>query len=132
MIYCIDIDGTICSNTEDSSYEHAEARELVVEKINRLYDEGHHIKIFTARGGTTGKDWSNLTTKQLRKWGVKYHSLIMGKPSADFYVDDKGIRPGEFVLGIDYDLAMEKKERKEHAKNCSDRGCSCKNRWDGT
>jgi len=132
MIYCIDIDGTICTKTEDSTYKNAKPRQLVIDKINRLYDEGNHIKIFTARGGTTGKDWTKLTTEQLRKWGVKYHSLITGKPAADFYIDDKGLNPGEFVLGRDYDLEMERKERKEHAKNCSDRGCCCKNRWDGT
>ena len=26
---------------------------------------------------------------QLKKWGVKYHELIMGKPYGDFFIDDK-------------------------------------------
>jgi hypothetical protein len=26
---------------------------------------------------------------QLKKWGLKYHKLIMGKPSYDIFVDDK-------------------------------------------
>jgi len=108
MIYCIAIDGAICSITEDSLYKNAQPVDLVINKINRLYDEGHHIKIFTARGGTTGKDWTKLTTEQLRKWGVKYHSLITGKPVADFYIDNKGLNPGEFVLGKDYDICKER------------------------
>ena len=33
----------------------------------------------------------NLTKKQLKKWGVKYHQLIMGKPSYDLIVDDLAI-----------------------------------------
>ena len=38
-----------------------------------------------------------LTTKnQLDTWGVKYHSLFLGKPSGDFYIDDKGIKDEDF------------------------------------
>lgn len=104
MIYCVDMDGTICTKTENSSYENAEPIDLVVNKINRLYELGHIIKIHTARGGTTGIDWKELTARQLADWGVKHHELIMGKPAADFYIDDKGLTPNEFVLGKDIDL----------------------------
>jgi hypothetical protein len=34
---------------------------------------------------------ANLTTKQLKMWGVKYHGLIFGKPSFDIIVDDKSL-----------------------------------------
>ena len=105
MIYCIDVDGTICTKTEDSSYEHALPYQSMIDKINKLYDEGHHIKIFTARGGNTGKDWTKLTADQLRKLGVKYHTLIMGKPAADFYIDDKGIHPNDF-LGLRFKILI--------------------------
>ena len=30
-----------------------------------------------------------LTKQQLDDWGVKYHELIMGKPHADYFIDDK-------------------------------------------
>ena len=30
-----------------------------------------------------------MTLKQLKKWDVKYHKLIFGKPSFDLYIDDK-------------------------------------------
>ncbi|KKL26987.1 hypothetical protein LCGC14_2389730, partial [marine sediment metagenome] len=42
-------------------------------------------------GGTTGIDWRATTEEQMNKWGVKYHELIMGKPEADFFIDDKGV-----------------------------------------
>ena len=30
-----------------------------------------------------------MTMKQLKKWKVKYHKLIFGKPSFDLFFDDK-------------------------------------------
>jgi hypothetical protein len=30
-----------------------------------------------------------MTIKQLKKWELKYHKLIMGKPSYDIIIDDK-------------------------------------------
>ena len=32
-----------------------------------------------------------LTKKQLKKWDVKYHKLLMCKPSYDLYIDDKAL-----------------------------------------
>ena len=37
-----------------------------------------------------------ITESQLDRWGCKYHKLILGKPSADYYIDDKGIDANEF------------------------------------
>lgn len=90
MVYCFDIDGTICSNT-DGDYHKADPRPDVIQKINALLDYGHTIYFYTARGATTGLDWRELTEKQLHEWGVRYHRLYFGKPTADFYVDDKSI-----------------------------------------
>ncbi len=89
MIYCFDIDGTLCSNTF-GEYEKAKPLFKRIEIVNNLYDDGHTIKLFTARGSTTKKDWRNLTESQLKEWGVKYTSLELGKPEADIYIDDKG------------------------------------------
>ena len=64
MIIYVDIDGTIC-HTENSDYENSTPRYKQIEKINKLYDEGHEIVYWTARGGTTGINWSKLSQKQL-------------------------------------------------------------------
>jgi len=37
----------------------------------------------------TKKQRYKITLKQLKKWDVKYHKLIFGKPSFDLYIDDK-------------------------------------------
>jgi len=91
MIYCFDLDGTICTNTE-GDYHLAIPLEDRIKIINSLYDEGHKILIDSARGSTTGKDWYELTENQLKNWGVKYNSLRLGiKLNADCFIDDKGI-----------------------------------------
>ena len=38
----------------------------------------------------------DLTVKQLETWGVRYNELHLGKPSGDYYVDDKGIKDEDF------------------------------------
>jgi arabinose-5-phosphate isomerase len=88
----IDCDETICyyKNTE-RKYENALPIQKNIEKINRLYEQNHNITIWTARGTVTKIDYTELTEKQLKKWGVKYHNLLLGKPSYDLYIDDKSI-----------------------------------------
>ena len=103
MIYCFDIDGTICTLQKKSDYENAKPFPEMVEQINRLYDDGHIIKFFTARGCNSGIDHTQLTTKQLDEWGIKYHELIMNsKPHYDLLVDDKAINVEDFrrALGL--------------------------------
>ena len=92
MIYCFDIDGTICTLREDSDYYNAEPYVEIINKINNLYDEGHVIKMMTARGSVSGKDWTSETQQQLQSWGLRYHELIMNKkPHADIFIDDKAM-----------------------------------------
>jgi uncharacterized HAD superfamily protein len=106
-IYVIDIDGTICDKDvcrEDGNYETSIPKKNRITKINELYDEGHIIKYFTARGMgrhkdsrvLAHKDMYDLTYNQLKSWGCKFHHLIMGKPAGDVYIDDKGINDNDF------------------------------------
>lgn len=88
MIYCFDIDGTICS--QEKVYSDAKPFKDRIRQINKLYDEGNQIVFLTARGYLTGIDWKEVTSNQLKDWGVKYHNLVFGKPNADIYIDDKG------------------------------------------
>lgn len=94
MKYIVDIDGTICRSGSD--YRLSSPYPERIEKINQLYDDGHHITYWTARGGNTGKDWSDLTKRQLDKWGCKYHELRMKKPVYDVWIDDKAVWSEEF------------------------------------
>ena len=88
LTYCFDIDGTLCTDT-GGVYESARPYSDRIAHVNALYRDGHVVKLFTARGSTTGIDWRPLTVQQLQAWGVQYHELILGKPYADIFVDDK-------------------------------------------
>ncbi len=100
MRILLDIDGTICSETLPGKYDEAEPYVDVIEYINKLYTDGHYIMYFTARGmgannGAAGKAynrWYSITEAQLKRWGVKYDELLLGKPHADIYIDDKALR----------------------------------------
>ena len=93
MIYCFDLDGTLCAAPKNElDYGNAEPYVSRIEHVNSLYDSGHTIIIETARGSKIkGKDWDSITKEQLERWGLKYHQLRTGvKISADIYIDDKG------------------------------------------
>lgn len=96
MIYVIDIDGTICTQVTDGRYEGAQPHVDRIEKINKLYDAENTIIYWTARGSNTGKDWTELTRKQLLAWGCKYDELRMKKLPYDVWVDDKAINSEDF------------------------------------
>jgi outer membrane protein assembly factor BamB len=98
MIYCFDLDGTLCTNTE-GDYEKASPFTERIEVVNKLYSEGNTILIDTARGATTKIDWYDITKKQLEMWGVKYTNLRVGiKLNADIFIDDKGINDKLFFI----------------------------------
>lgn len=98
--YCFDIDGTLCSQ-ERQDYSLAEPNFSRIKRVNELFDQGHTIKLFTARGSKSGLDWTEATKAQISEWGIRHHELILGKPHADFYIDDKAIHSEDFAWGTD-------------------------------
>lgn len=99
MKLIVDIDGTICNNTH-GDYERAEPFRDRILHLNGLLDSGHEIHYWTARGSATGKDWAELTTRQLQEWGVRYSSLKLGKPAYDLWIDDKASHADAFFERI--------------------------------
>jgi hypothetical protein len=100
MIYCFDLDGTLCSNT-DGEYREAKPYMDRINKVNKLYADNNTIIIETARGSTTFINWFEETSNQLDQWGLKYHILRTGtKFKADIYVDDKGTNSEIFFKSI--------------------------------
>ena len=91
----VDIDDTICyyedKSTGAKDYTLAQPYLERINKINKLYDEGHEIIYWTARGTVTQKLWFSVTLHQLQKWGCKFNELKMGKPAYDLFIDDKNI-----------------------------------------
>ena len=71
--------------------------------LNFLHSQGHHIIIYTARRMRTHngnikkvkKEIEKLTIDQLKLFKIKYDELVLGKPYANFYIDDLSINPIE-------------------------------------
>ena len=108
MIYIVDIDQTICETPYDPinheyRYHNAIPIKHRIEHINKLYDDGHTIIYWTARGSGSGIDWTELTHKQLNAWECKFHEIRLGKPTYDVWVDDKAFNDMEFFWDADLD-----------------------------
>lgn len=93
------MDETICTSPEDRDYSKAKPIFDRIKKINDLYEEKNIIVYWTARGTGSGIDWREVTEKQFKKWGVKYHELKFGKPIYDLFIDDKNINSETFFKG---------------------------------
>jgi len=90
-IFCFDIDGVIAKLSPGNDYNLSQPNEEMIKRVNQLYDNGNHIVLFTARGYVTKINWYDITKQQLISWGVKHHEFYVGKPNADYYVDDKNV-----------------------------------------
>ena len=89
MIIYVDLDGVLCS-IFDGDYRLSTPYHDNIAKVNALYNDGHTIVIWTARGVTSNSvpKLFDLTRKQLDAWGLKYHELRMNKPHYDIFIDD--------------------------------------------
>ena len=88
----IDIDNTIF-HTIGNKYAESKPNYENIKKANKLYDQGHSITYWTARGCKSGKqaEYFRLTYEQLICYNVNFHELRMGKPHFDLFIDDKNI-----------------------------------------
>lgn len=105
----MDLDGTLCEKKrEGESYAEVEPRRDVVEQLRRYRSQGFYVVIATARNmrtfdGNVGKINANtlpVIIEWLKKHDVPYDEVHIGKPwqgRGGFYVDDKAVRPEEFV-----------------------------------
>lgn len=97
MRFAIDLDGTICieemGHTEED-YKNRTPRAYLVAKIRALYSTGHTIIIHSARH----LEDFDITTAWLIKHEIFYHELILGKVSADRYVDTRNITPDQLFM----------------------------------
>lgn len=102
----IDLDNTI---TIDDARPYSEKlpNTAVIEKMRLYKEKGYNIVIYTARRMRTFNNdeasivanIADVTLQWLRKHNVPFDGLKFGKPYAEnaFYVDDRCIRPNEFL-----------------------------------
>jgi hypothetical protein len=96
----VDIDNTIC-NTKNSDYANSIPIIDRINLINKLYNEGHTIIYWTARGSKSGTDWEAFTQRQLNSWGCLRNYVQFNKPDYDLYIDDKTINSNDFFSNIE-------------------------------
>ncbi|HAT6805209.1 TPA: capsular biosynthesis protein [Citrobacter freundii] len=107
-ILVLDIDNTICEEKKGREYPDLLPRDNVVNTLRQYVNDGYYIILHTSRQmrtyqGNNGKIIKNtvpVLTEWLDKWNIYYDELIIGKPwcgRQGFYVDDRAIRPSEFV-----------------------------------
>lgn len=104
----MDLDGTLTIDEPGAPYADRKPRLDVVEKLRAMREQGFRIVISTARnmntyGGNVGQiNIKTLPTilSWLDRHDIPYDEVLVGKPWCGFegfYVDDKAIRPDEFV-----------------------------------
>lgn len=104
----IDLDDTLTVTDALKSYSEKEPNLAVVKRLHDYKQMGFEIVIQTARNvrtykGNVGKINANtlpIIIDWLRKHEIPFDEIYVGKPwcgAEGFYVDDKAIRPDEFV-----------------------------------
>lgn len=117
-VIVIDIDGTLCEGKkQNQSYLEVMPKESVLQKLIEYRENKFYIILYTSRQmrtfqGNIGKINAN-TAKTLFEWldkyDIPYDEIHFGKPWCGrngFYVDDKAIRPSEF-LNLSFDEIKE-------------------------
>lgn len=96
--FLIDIDGTITDDIPNEQPERMVACEPfpdALETINKWYDDGHVIYFFSSRT----ESLREITEIWLKKYGFKYHGLLLGKPRGGNYhwIDNHIVRATRYI-----------------------------------
>ena len=103
----VDLDGTITVHAR-AGYANAVPNEDLILKLREYKAQGFEIVVHTSRnmnthGGNVGKINAHtlpVALEWLRRHDVPFDEVHVGKPwcgHEGFYVDDRAIRPSEFV-----------------------------------
>ena len=106
--FIFDIDGTLCPVKKSDKYEDIIPYKDMIKKLRYYKEKGARIVLFTSRNmnsyhgniGLINKNTAKILMEWLEKWEVPYDEIIYGKPwpgHKGFYVDDRTIRPDEFL-----------------------------------
>jgi len=104
----VDVDGVLAESASEKVYRDLEPVPDVVETLRQYEREGFYIILYTARNmrtyeGRVGKinaETAPTLVEWLDEHDVPYDEIHYGKPWCGhdgFYVDDKAIRPSEFL-----------------------------------
>jgi capsule biosynthesis phosphatase len=121
----MDIDGTLCPiKTKEQEYADLVPYPDMVQRLREYKREGATIVLHTSRNmktynGNIGKINANtakVLLAWLDKWEIPYDEIVYGKPWAGkrgLYVDDRTVRPDEFLRHSFEELEMMCKRTRE-------------------
>lgn len=105
----VDIDGTLCKVKEaGQNYEDLIPFPNMLEKLKYYKENGARIVLNTSRNmntyngniGLINANTAKVLLAWLDKWNIPYDEIVYGKPwpgHHGYYVDDRAIRPDEFL-----------------------------------
>lgn len=104
----LDVDGTLTIEGASASYSNAMASKAMKSRLTALKSEGYWIILFTSRNmrthegniGAIMKNTAPVLINWLAENEIPYDEIHFGKPWCGhdgFYVDDRAVRPREFV-----------------------------------
>ena len=109
LTFCFDVDGTLCPiKKKEEEYIDLVPYKEMIEKLREYKNGGAKVVLFTSRnmnsyGGNIGlinANTAKVLLEWLDKWDIPYDEIIYGKPwpgHKGFYVDDRTVRPDEFL-----------------------------------
>lgn len=109
LSFVIDIDGTLCPiKKKEEKYEDLVPYKEMVDKIREYKKGGAKIVFYTSRNmnsyqnniGLINANTAKTILEWLNKWDIPYDEIYYGKPwpgHRGFYVDDRTVRPDEFL-----------------------------------
>lgn len=106
VVLVLDLDKTLCSEKRSNeTYADVLPNTELIDAINKLHDNGAEVYIESARnmltqGHNESKVIKNVgltTLEWLDKNNINYDGLKFGKTIGSCYIDDKALRPKEFI-----------------------------------
>ena len=109
LTFVLDVDGTLCPiKAKGEAYCDLVPFPEMVDRVREYHNGGARIVLHTSRnmnsyGGNIGlinKNTAPVMLGWLEKWGIPYDEIVFGKPwpgHKGFYVDDRAVRPDEFL-----------------------------------
>lgn len=109
LTFVFDIDGTLCPiKKKDERYEDLVPYSAMIDKLREYHNNGARIVLYTSRNmnsydgniGLINVNTAPVLLEWLKKWEIPFDEIVFGKvwPGHNgFYVDDRSVRPDEFL-----------------------------------
>ncbi len=114
----MDVDGTLCPiKRAGEEYSELVPYPEMVKKLRECREDGARIVLYSSRNmnsyngniGLINKNTAPVLLEWLKKWDIPYDEVVFGKVwpgHKGFYVDDRSVRPDEFMEHTPEELEM--------------------------